>query len=202
MQIDNKSKVAPRVIAEVCMEKRQWAQAIEALEKYKVRAPLDEFSYGQLATCYLNIGQQEKALPNLIELHEHTMTTPMHARRIADIYRSLGQDDLALKYYGDVIQINPYETAAYQAMASIHLRARRYSQAVTSAKSIVLLAPQVADSWFTLAKVEFFAGRSSHDIGMLKSARADAEKAIKIESSEQASELIRKIDELLKQGNL
>lgn len=198
--IDGKSRVAPRVIAHVSMEKRQWAQAIDALERLKMRHPLDEYSYEQLATCYVNIGQPEKALPNLIELHIHTMTTPVHARRIADIYRSLDQHEQALVYYNEVTRINPYEIAAHQAMAAIHLKARRYDQSIRSAKNLTLLTPESAESWLTLARVEFYSARQSKDQALLKSAKANADKSNSIESSEQARELISRIEETIKAG--
>jgi tetratricopeptide (TPR) repeat protein len=198
--VDAKSKVAPRVIADISMEKRQWADAIEALETLKARAPLDAYSYTQLAQYYTNIGQMEKALPNLIELHEHTMNTPIYARQIADIYRALKQDDLALKYYTDVTRLNPYDTAAYKAMARIQLHAKRYPEAVNCARNLTVLAPESADSWFTLAWIELYCAKPTHNEPLLKAARADADKAMKIEPSDNCSELLKKIDETLKGG--
>ena len=198
--IDAKSKVAPRVIADICIEKRQWAEALEALEALKVRAPLDAYSYTQLALYYTNIGQMEKALPDLIEMYEHTMNSPIYARQIADIYRALKQDDLALKYYTYVTRLNPYDTTAYKAMARIQLHAKKYTEAVNSARDLTVLAPQVADSWFTLAWIEFYAAKPTHSEPLLKAARADADKAMKIEPSDNCSELIQKIDEALKSG--
>jgi tetratricopeptide (TPR) repeat protein len=198
--VDVKSKVAPRVIADICIEKRQWGEAIEALETLKVRAPLDAYSYTQLSQYYLNIGQMEKALPDLIELHEHTMNTPIYARQIADIYRALKQDDLALKYYTDVTRLNPYDSAAYEAMARIQLHAKRYPEAVNCAKNLTVLAPQAAHSWFALAWIEFYCGKPTHNEPLLRTARADADKSMKIEPSDACSDLIHKIDETLKGG--
>ncbi len=199
-EVDVKSKVAPRVIADISIEKRQWADAIEALETLKVRAPLDAYSYTQLAQYYINIGQMEKALPDLIEMYEHTMNTPIYARQIADIYRALKQYDLAVKYYTYVTRLNPYDVAAYKAMARIQLTAKKYPEAIAAAKDLTVLAPEAADSWFTLAWVEFYAAKPAHNEPLLKAARADADKSMKIDPSDNCSELIQRIDETLKGG--
>ena len=65
-------------------------------------------------------------------------------------------------------------------------------------KDITVLSPQSTDAWSTLAKVEFYAGRAAHNPVLLKSARSDADKAMKIEPSDTLNELIQKIDEMLK----
>lgn len=199
-QADHKSKIAPRVLATLAMDKRKWGQAIEALTLLKSRAPLDGWAFEQLANCYINLGQPEQAIPNLVELHLHTMTSPVHARRIADIYHSLDKDEEALKYYQQVVLINPYETGAYQAMASIHLRAKRYDPAIKAARDITILTPTAADAWYNLAKIEFFAGRAKKNVPLLKSAREDASKALKIDAVEQTKTLLERIDETLKES--
>ena len=178
------------------MEKRQWAMAIGALELLKQRAPLDPYSYEQLANCYQKLGQPEKAVPNLIELHTHTMSSPVYARQIAELYRALEKYDEALKYYGEVIKINPYEASAHQSKASIYYTQRNWGEAIQSARNVTLVQGDQASSWVLLAKLEYYGGRQAKSVRMLRDARRDAEHALSLDAEdEDAKELLVQIDE-------
>ena len=93
---DPTNSAAPRMLAEKNLARRRYAPALAALEQLKVRMPLDAWSYQQLAKVYLQLGQDERALPNLIELNRYDMRDPRWPKQIAEIYRTLGRDDEAI----------------------------------------------------------------------------------------------------------
>lgn len=196
-RLDPTSRIAPRVLAECYLRKRAYGPAIAALETCKQRSPLSPWSYGELASLYTQLGQPEKALPNLIELHRRTMSDTQYARQIAEIYRVAGNADGALDYYRQVVQINPYEATAYQAMAALHLRGRRYEQAAQEAQRAVKVQGNSPEAWLQLAVVQYRAGKAREDRAMLQEARRSAQKARDLDAGSDAGQMIEMIDALL-----
>ena len=197
------SATAPRVLAESYLAKKggkNYAKAIGALELLKQRRPLGEYSYRELANLYTRLGMSEKALPNLIHLHRHTMRTPKYARQVAEIYRDLGRDEQALKFYREVLYINPYDSSVYDAIAGVHRKARRYDRAVAAIRKLTLLQPGSAASWNKLAVIQYrswkAAGNKNTDL--LFAARDAAQKALEIEPDGQAAAILERIEEALK----
>jgi len=193
------SPLAARVLAECYLEERSWANAIWALELLKQRRPMAPYSYEQLASLYKQLGQPDKELPNLVHLHQHTMQDPQYARRIAEIYRSDGSDEPALSYFKQIVQIDPYEASAYEAMASIHVRAQRYPQAIQAAENVCLLQPKAAKSWNLMAVVRYRAGKASNDREELLRAKSAAQKALEIEPNGRAGEILQYIEAVLEE---
>jgi tetratricopeptide (TPR) repeat protein len=200
-KLDPTSRRAPRVLADCYLAKRSWAQAIAALELLKQRQQYDPYSYQELAKMYMQFGQPEKALPNLIELHRRTMRDPQYARQIAEIYRTMGDDEKALAYFKEISFIDPYEASAYESIASIHLRAKRYDDAITAVNNVCLCQPDSANSWALMAVVRYRTGKALNDKDQLMQARAAAEKALRIDpSNDKANQVMAAIDALPKDG--
>jgi len=195
---DRASKVALRILAELYNERRMWDESITALNDYKRLAPLDEFSYTLLARCYSQMGQPAEAIPNLIELHTHTMSDPSFARQIADLYRAQKNYAQALVYYREVTYINPYDTSAYQSMATICLyNLQDYTAAVRHARAVTTLEPDSAQAWLFQAKVEFWSATATDDAHLLAQAKTSAEKSNHLEPTDDAKELIEEIEEAM-----
>ncbi len=178
---DPTTSIAPRILARSYIAKRNYVQAIGALELLKQRQPLDSYSYQNLAKIYQQYGQPEKALPNLLHLHRHTMRDPEHARQIAEIYRMLDKDDLALTYFREIAFINPYETSAYESIAAIHMRQRQFDQARQAARNLTLLEPDSAKAWDYMAIVQYRAGQADQDAKLLEEAREAARKSVELD---------------------
>ncbi|MCY2929971.1 MAG: tetratricopeptide repeat protein [Planctomycetota bacterium] len=183
---DADSLIAPRVVAVCALRTRQPADAVHALELLKLRTPMDPFSYTELAKIYIQLGEPAKALPNLIELHRRSLHSGVYARQVANISRSLGQDDQALEFYRQITYIDPYEVSAYEGMASIHRDAGRFDQAVVALQAVCLLQPNSADAWTKMAMMRYQAGRTRKDKAELARANEAADKALKIDPECQA----------------
>jgi tetratricopeptide (TPR) repeat protein len=187
-----------RILAESYLNKRQWTQAIQALENYKRRLQYDSYAYEKLAGLYMQLGQKEAALPNLIELHRRTMKDPKYARQAADIYRADGQAENALKYYDDVIHINPYDATAYTNMAGLYLSTKQNDKALQAVHAVTLLEPDKADSWTQTALVCYRLYKAQKSPALAQQARAAIEKALQIDpNSPRAGEILALLNEEL-----
>lgn len=198
-EVDHTSVHSPRILAGCYLEKKQWAEAIAALELFKQRQPLDQYSYQELCRLYTGLGMPDKALPNLLEMHKLTMDDSQWARRIADIYRAQGQPMVALEFYRQSTYINPYEVAIYEAMAGIYQNAKQYDKAISMAKNMTLLTPDSADVWYKTAAVEYNAAKAKKDDqALLRTAKESAEKAVKIDADSPAKDLLEQIQKDIK----
>jgi DNA-binding SARP family transcriptional activator len=99
-----------------------------------------------------------------------------------------------LHYYREVTYINPYETSAYEGMASIYLRQGQYDRALAAAEDMTQLEPDEAKSWNYLAMVAYRAGRAQEDLRLLRSAREAAERAEEIHPDGRATQILQHID--------
>ncbi len=196
-KVDPSTNVVPRILAQSYLAKRNYIQAISALELLKQRQPLDSYSYTNLAKIYQQYGQPEKALPNLLHLHRHTMREPEFARQIAEIYRMLDKDELALTYFKEIAFINPYESSAYESIAAIYMRQRQFDEAIKAANNLLLLEPESAKAWDYMAVVRYRAGQSSQDINMLREARKAAERSIELDPSGKGQRILDAINRII-----
>jgi cellulose synthase operon protein C len=202
-ELDHNSTISPRVLAGSYLNMRGdatalKAKAIAALEVLQIRQPLDEYSYHELANIYTGLGQPARALPNLLHLHRHTMKDPKYARQAAEIYRAQKQYDQALALFQEVLHINPYDASAYEAIAGLELRAKRYEKAVDAAKDLTLLQEDSAKAWASLANVRLAAARASGDKDELLQAKRDAEKSITLDAEGPGKGVLENILEALK----
>jgi tetratricopeptide (TPR) repeat protein len=198
-ELDSSSKTAPRVLAKSYLATHRWADAISQLELLKHRRPLAPYSYDELAKLYMQLGQPSRAMPNLIELHRRTMKDSTYARQIAEVYRTqMDQPQRALEYYRQITHINPYEASAYKAIAEICILLDRCEQAVEAAENFTLLQAQSAEAWSYLAMARYHLGRLRKDEGILREAKAAAEKALKIAPGDSKVErILRRIQRAL-----
>jgi tetratricopeptide (TPR) repeat protein len=197
------SVTAPHVLAECYLARKgrgSLARAIQALKRLQQRQRYHRYSYEQLAKLYTRLGMLEEALPNLVHLHRHTMKDPGYARQAAEIYRSLGKDDLALKYYQEVLYINPYDATVYEAVAALHRLAGRYPKAIAAVRKLTLLEPDSAPAWNKLAMIQFRAwkagGRRNRDL--LLDARQAVQKAIDLDAGGPGERILEAIEKALK----
>ncbi|MHC4715928.1 MAG: tetratricopeptide repeat protein [Planctomycetota bacterium] len=193
-RIDPRSPSAAQILARVHVLQRDWERAIPALERYKRILPLDDYGYRELAKIYDQLGQTHLLLPNLIELHRRTMRDPKYARKAADICRASDAAEDAVKFYEQVIQINPYDGGAYRAMAALSLRLGRYDRALAAMRSKSLLEPDNARTWAELAMVYYRIARQKKSAHLLGKARAAAGKAVEIDPEGYGKDVLALID--------
>lgn len=214
-ELDHSSTIAPRVMADINLEKRNWPDAIADLELLRQRQPLDQYAYQQLGEIYTKLGNPEKALPNLLELHRRSMSDANFARRIADMYMALSQDAKAanddakmqsmdakaLDFYHQVTYIDPFIPSTYEKMAALHLKAKRYKDAVTAAEDMVMVDPDNAGVYLKCAMVMYHAAQKTQDKALMTRAQDKAKTAVekdKDNENSQAKEILQRIEEALK----
>jgi tetratricopeptide (TPR) repeat protein len=193
--VDPRSPSAARIHAEGLLGQHKWMEAIAPLNDYKARRPDDQYSYEKLADLYSQLGDSENQLPNLVELHKKTLTDPKYARQIAEIYKSQpDKEDLALSFYRQVIDINPYDSGAYQAMTTLDLRLKRYPQAVMDMNSACQIEPENAQVWTKMSAVYYRASKAEKSAAYLEEARAAAKKALTLDPNCPAGQILEQIN--------
>ncbi|HET6429963.1 MAG TPA: tetratricopeptide repeat protein [Phycisphaerae bacterium] len=193
--IDPQSANAAQILAKVAVLERDWPTAIPALERYKQILPWDDYGYVELAKIYDQLGQMRLLLPNLVEMHRRTMKDPKYARRAADIYRASDAPAEAIEFYEQVIQINPYDAGAYQAMAALALRLKQYDRALAAMRSKSLLEPDNARTWAELAMVYYRVACQKKSAPLLIQARQAAGKAIEIDPESYGKDVLELIEQ-------
>ncbi len=204
-ELDHSSVIAPRVSAECYLKKEgdmaARAKAIKALELLQQRQPYDEYSYQNLSTIYTTLGMPAQALPHLLHQQRHTLHNAKFSRQIAEIYRSQGQGEQALNYYQQALYINPYDAAIYDAQIGLLLKAKQYDKALDAAQNSCLLQRESPGGWAKLAIVRYRVAQASDNREMLLQARVDAQKALSLGASDEAQQVLAKIEEALKEGD-
>ncbi len=194
-QADPKSADAPKILARCYSSKRQWKNAIPALERYKKLLPLDPYGHEELAKIYMQLGLHEQALPNLAEMHRRTLKDPKYARQAADICRTANRPQQALEFYEQVLQINPYDSGAYKSMAALALRVKDYDQAERAMRSASLIEPKSAETWAQLAMVYYRVARAKKLPARLAQARQAAEKSVQLDPEGQGKMVLALIEQ-------
>ena len=191
--VDPRSAAAARIQAQCHLTKRRWPQALAALERYKQYLPFDSYSYEQLQNLYLQLGQTEQALPNLVELHRRTMKDTQYARQAADLYRPTDPDK-AMEMYEQVIQINPYDAGVYRALAGVSLRVRRNDLALLALSSVCLLEPKSAEAYAQLAAARLRLAIAEKSAARLAEARSAAQKSIDLDAAGPGQQVLDMIE--------
>ena len=96
-----------------------------------------------------------------------------------------------------MLWLNPYDTTVHQTMAAVHLRGRRYAEAVRSARLATQASPEAGESWTALGRALYHAGRASKDRALLREALKAIEKAMTIDPLGPAGRIKASIDKAL-----
>jgi tetratricopeptide (TPR) repeat protein len=200
-QVKPDSAPAARILAEAYTAKQDWVDTILSLEQFKARRPLDPYAYERLATLYSKMGESERALPNLIEMHRRTMKDSKFAKQVADIYFISPTPAAATDYYEQVIQINPYDSGAYRQMAAV-ARSTNPALAVRALHSVCLLEPKSAQAWTELSMLCYRSYQSTKQSNYLIDGRDAAKKALEIDPNGQARDVLGMIEQAAKDAGV
>jgi tetratricopeptide (TPR) repeat protein len=113
---------ALRAQAEDLIKAKQYAKALPLWQEIAKLRPVDALPHQRLAGLYLTreINQKDKAIEHLIALHKVELHDNRYAKRIARLYRDLGQMDDAAKYGLEAVHINPYDADAHELLAELY----------------------------------------------------------------------------------
>jgi tetratricopeptide (TPR) repeat protein len=100
---------------------KKYAEAIPVWEQIQKLRPMDEDPHKKLAGLYMSeqVNQPEKALEHLKMLHILVNTDDRYAKRIARLYRDLGDYKNAQAWGLQSVYIDPYDLDAHQMLEQI-----------------------------------------------------------------------------------
>jgi tetratricopeptide (TPR) repeat protein len=107
---------------ESLIKSRQYPAALKIWLQIAQLRPMDALPHQRLAGLYLTkaINDPAKALEHLIILHRAELHDNAYAKRIARIYRDMGQLDEACQYGLQAVHIEPYDPSAHELLLGLY----------------------------------------------------------------------------------
>jgi tetratricopeptide (TPR) repeat protein len=111
---------------EALIKSRQYAEAAKVWERIAAIRPVDALPHQRLAGLYLTkeVNQPRKAAEQLVALSKVDLKDNRYAKRVARVYRDIGDWPNALAYARRAVYVNPYDLDAHQLMAEICEKAK------------------------------------------------------------------------------
>jgi len=125
---------------------------------------MDPASYRGLAGIYLELGDDERALPQLMELARIDQTDSAIPRRVADIIRRKGNLNEAVHWYRQAIFISPFDIGLHESLADTLTQAQDYRAALREYEMLTRLEP-TKSAWFEAAAVAAFKSGDRDEAG-------------------------------------
>jgi tetratricopeptide (TPR) repeat protein len=100
----------------------EYEQALEVFQEAQKLQPLNPLPHQRLAGLYLSkkINEPLKAVPHLMRVQVLELSDNRYAKRVARLYRDLGEFDRAIEYGTHALYIDPYDASAHDMMAQLY----------------------------------------------------------------------------------
>ncbi|MEO0477472.1 MAG: tetratricopeptide repeat protein, partial [Planctomycetota bacterium] len=115
--------------------------AIEIIQQYQKKCPVDPWADRQLARLALEAGDSDTAIAALITLDKVEGNTPEYAVELARVYRSRKDYDNALAYAERALLREPYNATFRETAATIAIQQGDLERAAFHIESLALLEP-------------------------------------------------------------
>jgi len=148
---DAQSRVAPRYLALLAMDRRDVDEARTWLERLRKISPHDPVAHQGLAACHLQQGRYAEAIAELTALaadNEHDRELPI---RIADLCMELDRQEEAARWLLKAVHIDPYHVETHEQLGELSLKLGRIDQAIREYEALTALEPAKADHFARLA---------------------------------------------------
>ena len=182
-EVDPQGWTAPKLLGDIALRRKEYDQAVDHLQQLQRLCPLDPASYSGLAGIYLERGDAQAALPQLLELarmDQHDSTIPAH---IAGIFARQDRLGEARYWYSQSLYINPYLPQTHQKLAEVLMRSGDTKSALTEYEVLCRLEPNQARHFADAA----FA---YHKLGDAENARSRARRAVELDPASPARTLL------------
>lgn len=106
---------------EVLVKGRQYAEAVEAWEEIARIRPVDPLPHQRLAGLYLtkDVNEPRKAIDHLLALSKVDLHDNRYAKRVARLYRDMGEMKDARAFATKAVYIDPYDLDAHELLAEV-----------------------------------------------------------------------------------
>ncbi|MCO6438855.1 MAG: tetratricopeptide repeat protein [Phycisphaerae bacterium] len=184
VEVDPENCTARGLLGDKALREEQWSVAREHYERLQRSCPRDPRSWRGLAAAYLHGGNDDRALPQLLELartEEHQADVPAEIARIQRRHDRLSE---AVFWYGEALFIDPLNADFRHELVETLMRADRTEDALRELETLIRLHPQNAD-YLSQAAI------AANKIGQSDRARELAQRAVAIDPDTPARALLR-----------
>ena len=181
--VDPESWIAPKILGHAALKDKDYDAAERWFKRLQRHCPLDPISYSGLAGVYLERGDGDQALPQLLELARMQEHDPRVPARIAAIFA--GQDRLgeAAYWYRQSLHIDPFTPQTHRSLAGVLMRRGDARAAVEEYEILCRMEPTRADNYSEAA----FAYRK---LGEAEDVRRCATRAVELDATSPARTLL------------
>ena len=183
LDVDAKSWIAPKFLAEIAVRRGELDRAVEMYQRLQRVCPYDPTSWRGLAGIYLQRSDDVSSLPQLLEVARLTDNDPDIPAEIAAIHRRGERLHEALYWYRHALYLDPFSIKVQEALGDTSLQAGDTKAALDAYTMLTKLEPKKA-AHFEKAAI------AAHKLGDAVAARGFAEKAVELDPSSSARSLL------------
>ncbi len=141
LKVDPDGWTAPKVLGTIALRREEWDRAVEVLKRLQHLCPMDPLSWRGLAGIYLDRGDDEAALPQLLELARIEQDDPDVPGRLATIVRRRGNLREAQYWYGQALFIDPFSADLHEALGDTCMQIGDTAAALREYRMLTLIEP-------------------------------------------------------------
>ncbi len=175
--------VALKYLAGISVRNDELDRAAELFKRLQRACPMDPASWGGLAGIYLKRGDDDKSLPQLLELARIEQGDPDIPEKIARIQRRRGRLREAQYWFRQARFINPFDVDLHEEFGDTSMQAGDAVSALGAYRLLTELEPDDAHHFEAAA----FA---AHKLGSSVEARKLARRAIELDPTSSAGSLL------------
>lgn len=183
LTIDPENRAALRYGAEIALRDNDHERAEAHLTKLQSVCPMDPTSWQGLSGIYLQRGDDERAMPQLLELARLESDAHEVRAELARIHRRLGRLRDAQYWYRQALAIQPFGTSYHEAYGDVCMQIGDAKTALAEFTWLTRFEPDVANYF---AKAAFAAKR----LGDEAQTRSFAQKAVALDPKSPAQTLL------------
>lgn len=183
LDVDPKSWIAPKLLAEIAVRRDELDRAIEMYQRLQRVCPFDPASWRGLAGIYLQRGDDASALPQLLEVARLTDNDPDIPAGIAAIHRRGGRLREAIYWLRQALYIDPFSVKLQEVLGDTCLQTGDTHAALEAYAMLTKLEPGKAAHFEKAAA-------AAHKLGDAAAAQAFAKRAVEIDPASSARSLL------------
>ncbi|MEK6676730.1 MAG: tetratricopeptide repeat protein [Planctomycetota bacterium] len=180
---DSKSWPAAKFAGEIFLRRKEWDQAVTALQDLQRLMPYDPASWRGLAGIYLDREQDDLALSQLVELARVDIQDADVPFQIAAIHQRAGRLKEAAYWYRQSLFIDPFDARTHRALGDAAMRVGDTRLALNSYRMLTSLEPK-NPRYFETAAV------AANKLGDTQFAQEMARKAVALDPQSSAKALL------------
>jgi tetratricopeptide (TPR) repeat protein len=144
-------------LAEVYLAKHDWANAAEALKDALDLNQRFTQGYLQLGAVYHKLGREDLSAEMLAKAREISPSKADEA--LAEVWRSLGETELAEQACRTAVARNPSDTSAYFSLGWLYIQKKAFDSAIAVYEKVVALDPKSTLAFINLSNLYFETGK-------------------------------------------